>query len=655
MAKDLATEGGQLFTATPMQSVQDGGEKAQVVDNGLEDFGHTIQRTTSAYMNSLEENEARDAMVQSQQLRTQYLQKMEDAYLAGGSIEDVKADFLDQQGKIEDNLQTKAGVYSARQHGAVTEQYLNSNAIQLNARATGERAKASLINFDAASLYQIERNPLGFAQQLRERAALVDTFAGKVSPDHIALLKAEGTKDYMRKAVRAAIKADPLRTQQLLRDTGKYKGIKLPPMLHNAAMVAPDGEPGKAYAADARTDGATKSQQEWRNKSDAQANKDLGYSEDGRTEYGEDDGGTPTKSQQEWRNKSDAQASKDLGYSEDGRTEYGEGDEDNAPITEKEYNTKYSPEERGFANAVLETNGDEFDGYLIDVANAVSAKQNDARAQLKLAHDTQKATDEKHLNDMLTQIGNGEMGKISESAILTDPTLSAESKLKHIDVLRKYRKADDRTENQEQKEAWTAAGNDAYARIFLPDHDKRHIDSNDAVDRLLNNGSIGPQQHRELRTALASRDKPINKRVADAMASAKSVLIPKLAPGVAPLESDIRARAAGEKDLADFRSLIERQIKEKQDKNEDVNHLFDGSRAGNIYEQLRTFEIKRLQQRNATVAGQAPGAPVGDTVAKPAAPAKPAAKLPTVSDQKSFDALPKGAHYFGPDGRERIK
>ncbi len=209
MAQNLNTLGPQPFTANPPQSIVNGGEKAAVIDNGLVAAGRQIGATAIAAQSVDEENETRDALVQTHELRSKYMQQLQDANNSGADISKLQEQFTADQQAIQDNLQYRASSKAAHMANAESSLMFATHAARINAEREGAALKDSVIRHDAASGPMLVQDPGMLPYLIQERNKLVDSMAGRIPPHILDAVKLEGAQQLTITSVQAMIDKSP--------------------------------------------------------------------------------------------------------------------------------------------------------------------------------------------------------------------------------------------------------------------------------------------------------------------------------------------------------------------------------------------------------------------------------------------------------------
>lgn len=204
------------YSAQIAEAPAQGGRRATAQDfgspglgeTGLVEAGHRITNTATAYLNDLEEKEARTALVKSTEVRADYARRMDEAALSGADLGKLKDSMLNDLAKIGEGFETKRGSQQLQLYAANSEimydQQANAIAVQ-RAWSTARLDGQKLVN-SASAL--IQSNPAYLAEAERNAEDFVATFPG-IRTDQRAELTDRLKKDLNMAAAVSAARINP--------------------------------------------------------------------------------------------------------------------------------------------------------------------------------------------------------------------------------------------------------------------------------------------------------------------------------------------------------------------------------------------------------------------------------------------------------------
>ena len=151
-------------------------------ESGLVEAGHRVTATAKAELASIEEQEARKALVDSTEVRAEFARRLDEAALSGADTGKLKAEMAARLAKIGEAFATKRGMDQLRQYSANAEVMFDQQASQINVVRASVQAKSDgqrLVNALAA---EIDRDPSALPQQVAAMEEFLQQFPG-ISPE----------------------------------------------------------------------------------------------------------------------------------------------------------------------------------------------------------------------------------------------------------------------------------------------------------------------------------------------------------------------------------------------------------------------------------------------------------------------------------------
>lgn len=198
------------YTAKVESAGAGGGRRAVAADLhvGL-DVGDGLARAGMALLAQTEEQESRQALVASAEIRAKYAKALDDAALSGAPLEPLREQMAAELSKVGENFQTKQGADVATLDTTRALATFDATVNDINVRRAGAEARAGaerILNSEAA---QLALSPSYLPQAVENVRAYVDTFARRLSPETRTALMDEQTKRLNAAAAHAAIRLNP--------------------------------------------------------------------------------------------------------------------------------------------------------------------------------------------------------------------------------------------------------------------------------------------------------------------------------------------------------------------------------------------------------------------------------------------------------------
>lgn len=155
-----------------------GGRRASAEDlfAGNPNAGKATLRAAQGFVNDLEDDEARKAVVSSTEIRAKYAKLLDEAQLSGGDVDKLKEQMQADLDAVGENFQTKKGVDSLRVVNANTSLMFDEQANRIKVSRAREDAKVEAGKFVNKSAAIIQSNPLYLKEAEAQADALAETF-----------------------------------------------------------------------------------------------------------------------------------------------------------------------------------------------------------------------------------------------------------------------------------------------------------------------------------------------------------------------------------------------------------------------------------------------------------------------------------------------
>lgn len=184
-------------------------------DSGMVGAGHQIQAAAQLYLNDMEEKEARQALVQSTQVRADYARKLDEATLSGADTDKIKEAMLNDLAKVGENFNTRKGQEQLQLYTANSEIMFDQQAHSISVQRAWTQAKIDGTQFVANASALIQSNPAYLQVAEKNAADFVATF-GKIRADQRAALAEDLKRDLNMAAAIAASRVNPADTKKRL-------------------------------------------------------------------------------------------------------------------------------------------------------------------------------------------------------------------------------------------------------------------------------------------------------------------------------------------------------------------------------------------------------------------------------------------------------
>jgi hypothetical protein len=243
------------FSAQLGQLPINGGRRADMEDPlaaATQGFAHQAAQQSDVVLKQMEEDEGRNAIVASSEIRAKYAKALDDAALNGGDLPKLKEQMQAELQKAGEGFQTKKGAQSLQIYTAnaslMFDEQANHIAVQ-RAFANAKQGASKLLNSESAI---IQGNPLYLSMAVQNAHAYIDTLSG-IRPEQKAQLKDDLGKELNMSAALASARVDPTGTRKRL-EAGEWD---LNPHQRDMALSKAESEVRAARAEQAYLDAAT--------------------------------------------------------------------------------------------------------------------------------------------------------------------------------------------------------------------------------------------------------------------------------------------------------------------------------------------------------------------------------------------------------------
>lgn len=204
------------YTATIGDVPLSGGRRATAQDfgapglgeTGLVEAGHRVMSIAQKQLSDMEETEARQALVQSTEVRADYARRLDEAALSGADLGKLKEEMAGALTKIGDKFQTKRGAEQLQLYTANSATMFDQQANQIAVQRAWSTARLDGQKFVNGASALIQSNPAYLAVAEKDAADFVATFPG-IRPDQRAELTERLKKDLNMAAAVSASRIDP--------------------------------------------------------------------------------------------------------------------------------------------------------------------------------------------------------------------------------------------------------------------------------------------------------------------------------------------------------------------------------------------------------------------------------------------------------------
>lgn len=178
------------------------------VGKGLEAVGKGVQH----FYAQMEEDEARQALVASAQIRAKYAQALDDATVSGAPTAPLKEKMADEFSTVSENLSTKRGLQSLALHQAQTNLMFDDQANRIAVTRAADAARLQGKQFLDSESATLRSAPQALPLSLANVDAFINTLQG-VPPDKKALMREQLVEQLNLAAVMSSTRIDPSGTK----------------------------------------------------------------------------------------------------------------------------------------------------------------------------------------------------------------------------------------------------------------------------------------------------------------------------------------------------------------------------------------------------------------------------------------------------------
>lgn len=200
-----------------------GGRRAVAADFevGTGEIGQGLGRAGLAMLSQQEEQEARQALVASSEIRAKYAKALDEAAVSGADTAPLRQQMADELARIGENFATKQGADTATLDATKAFAMFDSEANRLNVQRAGAEAKQGAEKMIANEAKAINSNPGYLPQAVENVSRYVETFAARLSPEARREIIDAQTKRLNLEAARTTIRLNPDEGRKML-DEGKW-------------------------------------------------------------------------------------------------------------------------------------------------------------------------------------------------------------------------------------------------------------------------------------------------------------------------------------------------------------------------------------------------------------------------------------------------
>ncbi len=169
----------KTYTAPPPQLTISGGRRAEGSDFGPDyaQIGASVKKSAEGYLDFTEENEARQALIATSQIRAEYARRLDEAQISGGDLGKLKEEMSSKMAKVGENFQTKRGADSLALYTSNNELMFDEQANRIAVHRAASQAKIDGSSFMKNESATIRSNPLYLPLAEKNAEALGETFS----------------------------------------------------------------------------------------------------------------------------------------------------------------------------------------------------------------------------------------------------------------------------------------------------------------------------------------------------------------------------------------------------------------------------------------------------------------------------------------------
>lgn len=193
---DLPISGGRRATADDF------------VPSGGAEIGHTARTVVAGYVNDLQEQESRTALVESSEIRAKYARALDDAALSGDDVALLKEKMSAELSKVGEQFQTRKGVENLRIYTANSDIMFDEQANKINVQRAAATARLEGSKFLNSAAAIMRSNPAYLPEAERNAEAFGETLKG-VRPEQRAEIISGLKKELNMAAALASARIDP--------------------------------------------------------------------------------------------------------------------------------------------------------------------------------------------------------------------------------------------------------------------------------------------------------------------------------------------------------------------------------------------------------------------------------------------------------------
>jgi hypothetical protein len=235
------------YSASKQETLISGGRRASSEDlfGGAPD-SKGVTQAAMGYIDRLESDESRKALVASSEIRAKYARALDEAALNGDDLGKLKEQMANDLAKVGENFQTKQGTSALQLYTANSELMYDEQANRINVQRAAATARLEGSKFLNSTGAIMQSNPAYLDTAVKDAEAFGLTLKG-IRPEQRAEIVDGLKKELHMSAAIASARINPEQTRKDL-DAGKWD---LSPDQRNVAINRADTEIRARRAEDA--------------------------------------------------------------------------------------------------------------------------------------------------------------------------------------------------------------------------------------------------------------------------------------------------------------------------------------------------------------------------------------------------------------------
>jgi hypothetical protein len=199
-----------------------GGQRAQAQGNALGKVGAAATKAADTVLTSMEDTEARTALVASTEIRAKYARELDAAANSDQDTDAIKEKMADELSAVGEQFQTSRGAQALHLHSVNSEFAFDEQANAINVKRASAAARLAGHKFLINTSDMIRTNPHYLAAAEKDVDAFVETLASNkhVSPELRAELSQRMKQELNMTAAISMARTEPEKTRELLENGG---------------------------------------------------------------------------------------------------------------------------------------------------------------------------------------------------------------------------------------------------------------------------------------------------------------------------------------------------------------------------------------------------------------------------------------------------